>query len=104
MSDPGAPQVQDYKETDFMSHGLCRYEDPKLFDTMTRNGVTTLNGYIRVDGVRLPRKVALSRARRVCFACPVLLQCIDYIEKYPSGESIWAGLLPEERNDVEVPA
>jgi hypothetical protein len=102
MSDPGAPEVQDYNETAFMANGLCRYEDPKLFDTMTRNDVTTLNGYVRVDGVRLPRRVALSRARKVCFACPVLLECIDYITKYPSGESVWAGLLPEERNDSEL--
>ncbi len=89
-----------FDETSFMSRGACVSHDPKYFDTSTRDGVTTMTGSVMIDGRRIPRRNAISYARMICMSCPVQAACLDYITRHPSETSIWAGLLPEERNDA----
>lgn len=33
-----------------------------------------------------------------CQACPLLSMCRAHIDQYPEPVSVWAGLLPKERN------
>jgi hypothetical protein len=89
-----------FDETAFMSFGACVSDNPRYFDTSTRDGVTTLSGSVRIGGHKISRVHAVAHAKKVCSTCPVLSECLDYITRYPSDTSIWAGLLPEERNSV----
>lgn len=83
----------------FMRNAACRNHDPRLFETNTTSqGKTPVDKvFITVNGRKISRADAIARAKKTCSSCPVKLDCKDFIEKYPTPEGIWAGLLPEER-------
>ena len=35
----------------------------------------------------------------LCGLCPVLVECAAHIRRYPEGEGVWAGTIPEEREE-----
>lgn len=83
-------------EADWMRDGACRKEDPRLFDTSTNHGETSLNGSVVIAGKRMAKRAQVDRARRICRGCRVIGKCLAFILKYPQENGIWAALLPDE--------
>lgn len=103
---PSAGHPHDPNETKFMDDGLCnglnprtgRRFDPAMWDTVTRDGKTSIRGkYVVIDGARRRQRDVISEAIGVCGQCPVRSECKSFITAHPEPEGIWAGLLPEER-------
>lgn len=82
----------------FMDFGSCKSEDPNLFNTETNHGKTSLRGWVTIGGVKMRKLAQVELAKGVCADCPVLEECALHIKRYPEGEGVWAGTIPEERN------
>jgi hypothetical protein len=72
-------------------------QDPRIFDTMTRDGMTSRLGKVRLGNQKVPRYQQIALAQSICATCVVRLQCLDFIRDNPNPEGIWAGTLPDER-------
>jgi hypothetical protein len=94
---PARRAPYDAREIAFMDSGACRAHDPRIWDTNTNKGQTTLRGSVRIDGKTLLKQDVVALARRICAECPVIADCLQFITRYPEDEGIWAGLIPEER-------
>ena len=73
----------------------CVAYDPAIWDTTTRNGVTSRIGFVTIAGTRWPRMKQIAYAKIVCSSCPALEACLETGKSEP--ENIWGGRLPDER-------
>lgn len=94
----GAPYSPD--EVVFMDFGACKSQPPGLFDTNTAKGKTSMRGTVCIGGTTIRKRQQIERAKRTCAGCQVRDECLEFIQKYPEPEGIWAGLLPEERGQA----
>ncbi len=50
------------------------------------------------DGERQPeREKREAAAKKVCFSCPVRLQCLEHALTYPENYGVWGGMTEDER-------
>jgi WhiB family redox-sensing transcriptional regulator len=50
------------------------------------------------DGERQPeREIRERKAKAVCAACPVRIQCLDYAVSRPEKYGVWGGMNEDER-------
>lgn len=69
---------------EWQRHSACRLVSPETF--------------FHPEGERDPRKFARERkARTVCAACPVLLQCRRHTLEVREPYGVWGGLSEEDR-------
>lgn len=68
--------------TEWRSAGACLSADPDLFFPIAIGRVEE-------------RQVAL--ARRICAACPVKQECLDFAMRSGEAHGIWGGTTPDER-------
>ena len=73
----------------------CKGYDPAIWDTITRGGVTSRLGTVKVNGARQDRFKVICVAKEICRGCPELITCREAGRDEPEG--IWGGLLPDER-------
>ena len=66
------------KSTEWMVDGLCRQVDPDLF--FPESGANITNA-----------------ARKVCEACPVQEECLDYALDHPGITGMWGGMTEGQR-------
>lgn len=70
---------------DWRVEALCRQEDPSAF--------------FHPDGERgTARTHRQEAAKRICAACPVMVECRDYALRFAEPFGIWGGLTEEERS------
>lgn len=67
---------------DWRADGACRTADPDLFFPVA-------------VGTAASKQIA--RAQRICAACPVKQQCLDFAMQTREPAGIWGGTTPEER-------
>ena len=72
----------DYRWRD---HALCRDTDPELFFPIGTTGLAL---------------VAIDRAKQVCAACEVRVECLDFALETNQDSGIWGGLSEEERRTI----
>jgi WhiB family redox-sensing transcriptional regulator len=44
-----------------------------------------------------PERERMARAKQVCAACPVVIQCATHALREPELYGVWGGLTPKER-------
>lgn len=69
------------RNTEWMVDGLCRQVDPDLF--FPDSGANTTR-----------------HARRVCEACPVMDECLQYALDHPGILGVWAGTTENQRRNM----
>lgn len=84
-------------ELAFMAFGACGGRDPNIWATNTNHGKTGMRGTVVIDGRKVAKADQIELARIICGSCPVIADCDAHVRRYPEGEGVWAGLLPEER-------
>lgn len=67
------------------SHAVCRGTDPDLFFPVGTTGQAL---------------VQISRAKEVCWECPVRVECLDYAIATNQDSGIWGGLDEEQRRGI----
>jgi WhiB family redox-sensing transcriptional regulator len=72
---------------DWRHHALCREEDPELFFP------------IGTTGPIFERQV--QEAKRVCGACPVQHDCLQWAMETAQDAGIWGGLTEDERRALK---
>lgn len=70
----------------WQDRAACRYEDPELFFPTGHAG---------------PAKLQVRKAKRVCTACPVRQQCLDYALDVGEGNGVWGGASEDERRTMK---
>lgn len=45
------------------------------------------------------QNLTLTRAREICYNCPVQKQCLEFALNFPNLQGIWGGLSPRQRTD-----
>jgi hypothetical protein len=98
LPERGAPYSPD--EVVFMDFGACKGKSPKLFDTNTAKGKTSLRGSVTIGKQTISKLAAIEVAKSICATCEVSGECREFIENYPEKEGVWAGTLPEERGQA----
>jgi hypothetical protein len=83
----------------FMDFGACKDRDPNIWNTETNHGKTSLRGTVMLGGREVAKADQIEMARILCGLCPVLVECAAHIRRYPEGEGVWAGTIPEEREE-----
>ncbi len=78
MDDETIPEYD--AEHVWMLDGLCRDRDPSFF--------------FPSDGV------GVDRARKVCAACPVKEECLEYALRYRIEHGVWGGASERERRRI----
>ncbi|GII66454.1 transcriptional regulator WhiB [Sphaerisporangium krabiense] len=73
------------REASWASRGACRGADPELF----------------FPEAPFPEQEA--RAKAVCAACPVILECRAYAVRAGERDGIWGGLTTDERRRLRFP-
>ena len=72
---------------DWQLFGLCRGEDPNVF--------------FHPEGERGPARVNRDvKAKTICGACPVKLQCAQHALAVKEPYGVWGGLTEDEREDI----
>jgi len=66
-------------------HALCRDTDPDLFFPVGTTGQAL---------------VSIDHAKRVCAACTVSVECLDFALDTNQDSGIWGGLSEEERRVI----
>lgn len=57
--------------------------------------------FFHPDGERGPSRAAREEmAKRVCFSCPVRLQCAEHALKVREPYGVWGGLTEDEREEI----
>lgn len=69
-------------DEEWRSRGLCRNKDPELFFPVGTTG---------------PAEVQIAEAKKVCFRCPVRVECLNYAQIKPEDFGVWGGTTEEER-------
>jgi WhiB family transcriptional regulator, redox-sensing transcriptional regulator len=69
---------------DWWSTAACRSAEPEIFFPIS-------NVMARAD---------IARAKRICAACPVTRQCLNYALHHRQEQGIWGGLTDDERRLV----
>ena len=81
--------------TEWMGQAACRSYDTEMFFPL--KGAAIGETQNKID-----------EAKAVCFACPVLAECRDYIlsdhPRYEDDYGIWGALTPEERHRARFDA
>ncbi|HXF35895.1 MAG TPA: WhiB family transcriptional regulator [Actinomycetota bacterium] len=67
---------------DWVERARCRDEDPDLFFPIGSTG---------------PALSQLARAKAVCLACPVRVECLEWALETGQDAGVWGGLSEDER-------
>ena len=70
---------------DWLQRAACLDEDPELFFPVGTTG---------------PFLLQVERAKTVCMACPVRLECLDWALDTAQDAGVWGGLSEEERRAI----
>lgn len=73
--------------TDWRSRAACLDEDPELFFPVGEND----------SG---PTGAQVEAARKVCFGCPVRLDCLSWALDTVQMHGVWGGSTPQDRRDM----
>ena len=67
---------------DWRMRAACLSADPELFFPLSDQG---------------PARDRTARAKRICFACPVRLPCLDFALESGQAHGVWGGTSEDER-------
>lgn len=67
---------------DWIQRARCRDEDPELFFPIGTTG---------------PALSQLARAKAICLACPVRMECLEWALETGQEAGVWGGLSEDER-------
>lgn len=74
-------------EWEWQHEGLCRTRSPELF--------------FHPDGERgAVKRARETRAKALCFECPVIEECRAHALRVPEPYGVWGGLSVDEREEI----
>ncbi len=86
---PYARSMSEYQSLGWQDKAKCKETDPEAFFV----------GDIVDSATR--RNLATAEATKVCGACAVKLECLEYALKTSQEHGIWGGLTTKERNKLK---
>lgn len=75
----------DWDESEWRLEAACRHTDPELFFPIGSTG---------------PALDQIAEAKRVCEACPVRNQCLEFALSTSQDAGIWGGTTEDERRAI----